>query len=188
MKRGRSAPLASYVPHARDVERHDSLRAPVSYDDVCLPDAVLLAHLHCVEAQVEQRKLLAAVEDHVGALHEWPHREQQLVRARSPPGRSQIFRFSLFLLGNGGPPRPVAQLLIGAGLLPSNKARRDAWDAFRAFRDGTLRADAFYWHLGTNARTPVHGPLSWCAGGVPYDMRQAVYWEDAQRLLDCPGR
>ena len=94
-----------------------------------------------------------------------------------------MFRFTLFLLGNHAPPRPVAALLVRLGLLPSAKKRRDAWDVLRAFRDGTLRNDAFYWCLETNRRQLVHGFDSWCAYGVPAGMREPLFWMDAERML-----
>ena len=49
----------------------------------------------------------------------------------------------------------LATLLLGLGLLPTSKKRRDAWDAMRAFRDGTLRPDAFYWNMECNSRSLV---------------------------------
>ncbi len=132
------------------------------------------------------RRLLADVEAHVGDLYEWPRREQALILAGVPPGRLNIFRFVLFLLGNGCPPRPLARLLVGAGLVPTDKARRDAWDVLRDFRTGTLRRDAFYWCMRARARVEVHGLTSWCRDGVPRGMKDVVYWYDAQRLL-CPS-
>ena len=129
-----------------------------------------------------RRELVAQVEDHIGALHDWPRKEQRLVLTRAG-GRGDIFRFILFLLGNRVPPRPVATLLLGLGLLPTSKKRRDAWDAMRAFRDGTLRPDAFYWNMECNSRSLVHDLQSWCAHGVPVSMRDSLFWADAQRML-----
>lgn len=129
------------------------------------------------------RRLLADVEEHVGPLYDWPRREQALVLSGSSPGRLMVFRFTLFLLGNGCPPRPLARLLVGAGLVSTLKARRDAWDVFRDFRAGSLRADAFYWSMHDGARVEVNGPTSWCRGGVPVHMRDPVYWYDAQQML-----
>ena len=100
-----------------------------------------------------------------------------------------MFRFTLFLLGNRAPPRPVAgwqpyssgtQAWTAAKCA---KKRRDAWDVLRAFRDGTLRNDAFYWCLETNRRQLVHGFDSWCAYGVPAGMREPLFWMDAERML-----
>ena len=135
--------------------------------------------------QARRRQLIADVEDHVGDLHEWPHKEQQLALATRPVGRGSVFRFVLFLLGNRAPPRPVAALLIGLGLLPTSKKRRDAWDAMRGFRDGTLRIDAFYWSLEAGSGQNINAPGSWCAHGVPADMRDPTFWADAQRMLRC---
>ena len=89
----------------------------------------------------------------------------------------------LFLLGNGAPPKCVATLLVGLNLVPDAKRRRDAWDAFRAFRDGTLPASAFYWRMEENAQVRVHGEKSWCRGGVPPGMRGSDFWADAQSAL-----
>ena len=133
--------------------------------------------------ETRQRRLIADVEDHIGDLHAWPYKEQRLVLSRRPIGRGATFRFTLFLLGNHAPPRTVAALLVGLGLLPSAKKRRDAWDVLRAIRDGTLRHDAFYWCLETNRRQLVHGFDSWCACGVPAGMHEPLFWMDAERML-----
>ena len=133
--------------------------------------------------QARQHQLIADIEDHIGDLHVWPYKEQRLVLSRRPISRGAMFRFTLFLLGNRAPPRPVSALLVGLGLLPSAKKRRDAWDVLRAFRDGTLRQDAFYWCLETNSRQQVHGFDSWCAHGVPAGMCEPLFWMDAQRML-----
>ena len=109
--------------------------------------------------ETRQRRLIADVEDHIGDLHVWPYKEQRLVLSRRPIGRG-----AMFLLGNHAPPRPVAALLVGLGLLPSAKKRRDAWDVLRAFRDGTLRNDAFYWCLQTNTCRRVD--VSWSMASV----------------------
>ena len=106
-------------------------------------------------------------------------------KSRLLVGRGSVFRFVLFLLGNRAPPRPAAALLIGLGLLPTSKKRRDAWDAMRGFRDGTLRIDAFYWSLEAGSRQDINAPGSWCAHGVPDDMRDPTFWADAQRMLRC---
>ena len=113
----------------------------------------------------------------------WPRKEQQLVLSGRPTGRNDMYRFILFVLGNGGPARPLAAMLVGLGLLPNAKKRCDAWDVLRSFRDGTLRPDAFYWRLETNARQQVHAVDSWCAHGVPASMRDPLFWIDAQRML-----
>jgi len=142
-------------------------------------DAVVRRH----RRNVQRRKLLADVEDHIGELHVWPRKEQQLVLSGRPTGRNDTYRFILFVLGNGGPARPLAAMLVGLGLLPNAKKRCDAWDVLRSFRDGTLRPDAFYWRLETNARQQVHAVDSWCAHGVPASMRDPLFWIDAQRML-----
>ena len=129
------------------------------------------------------RRLLAAVEEHVGELHEWPAKEQRLVLAAADPGRLNIFRFVLFLLGNGAPPRAVARLLVGGGLVRKPKEKRDAWDVFVAFRDGKLRPDAFYWCMRSRQRAEVNHPRSWCRGGVPVGMRDPKYWSESRVLL-----
>lgn len=132
--------------------------------------------------RVWQRRLIADVEDHIGTLPTWPYAEQRLVLARSGD-RRDVFRFVLFSLGNRAPPRPVVALLLGLGLLRTLKCRRDCWDAVRGFRDGTHGPDAFYWDLEANARARVHGPESWCGGGVPRGMRDPTFWADAERML-----
>ena len=107
-----------------------------------------------------RRQLIADVEDHIGDQHEWPHKEQRVVLHGRAVGRGEIFRFALFLLANHAPPRPVAALLCGLGLLPTAKKRRDAWDVLRSFRDGidaqqarlSLRSSRTY------NRPPMHQP------------------------------
>ena len=141
------------------------------------------AAVRCHRQQARRCQLIADIEDHIGDLHVWPHKEQRLVVSRRPICRSAMFRITLFLLGNRVPPRPVVALLVGLGLLPSAKKRRDTWDVLRAFRDGTLRQDAFYWCLETNSRQQVHNFDSWCAHGVPAGMRDPLFWMDAQRML-----
>ena len=152
-------------------------------------DAAVSEHRHKAEAQRqldERRRLLSDVEDHIGDVHHWPHKEQHIaLTCNSHVRRGDVFRLTLFLLGNRAPPRPVAVLLLGLGILNDAKRKRDAWDAFRAFRDGTLKADAFYWNMEENTRTMIHGSQSWCAGGVPTGMRDPVFWDDAQRMLGC---
>ena len=41
-----------------------------------------------------RRQLIADVEDHIGALHEWPHKDQRLVFARAG-GQGDIFRWAI---------------------------------------------------------------------------------------------
>ena len=146
------------------------------FDDACVGDAAIAA---IDEAAVKKthalRKLIGALEEHIGALHEWPHAEQQLVLAASPPGRNQLYRFVLFALGNQAPPSPLAKLLHGAGLLRDAKAGRDAWDAFKSFRDGTLRPDAFFWCMETQGRKLLLNH--------PRPPRDPMFWEDAEALL-----
>ena len=89
-----------------------------------------------------------------------------------------MFRFVLFLLGNGAPPRAVARLLVGGGLVRKPKEKRDAWDVFVAFRDGKLRPDAFYWCMRSRQRAEVNHPRSWCRGGVPARPGQREGTED----------
>ena len=158
-----------------------------------LSDATLAAY--DLDAAVRHHRRLARrlqlitdVEDHIGALHEWPHKEQLLALAGRPISRSAMFRLTLFLLGNRVPPRLIVAFLLGLGLLPTAKKRHDAWDVLRAFRDGTLRDDAFYWSVETNRREQVHGFRSWCAHGVPVGMRDSLFWHDAQRMLGCLPR
>ena len=124
------------------------------------------------------RVLLTDVEAHVGALYEWPYKEQRLVLAGVPPGRLHIFRFTLFLLGNGCPPRPLARLLVGAGLLPTLKARRDAWDVLRGFRSGCLKPGTWYWSMAWRAKVVLitDRPL-------PSSLRDPIFWHDAKVLL-----
>jgi hypothetical protein len=81
-----------------------------------------------IARQARWRQLIADIEDHIGDLHVWPHKEQRLVVSRRPICRSAMFRITLFLLGNRVPPRPVVALLVGLGLLPSAKKRLDTWD------------------------------------------------------------
>ena len=126
--------------------------------------------------QPSSRRLLTDVEAHVGDLHEWPYKEQRLVLAGVPPGRLNIFRFTLFLLGNGCPPRPLARLLVGAGLLRTQKARRDAWDVMHSFRHATFKAGTWYWSMMLKAKVEINQPLPWC-------LRDPVFWHDAQLLL-----
>ena len=166
----------------------DAVRLAQADPTFLISDAALAAHdvdsaVRCHRRKLRRRRLLSDVEDHLGDLHEWPRREQRLVLACQPVKRSDAFRFVIFLLGNRVPPRPAAAMLIGCGLVPSAKARRDVWDAFCNFRDGNLRADAFYWSLDTNQREQVHGSGSWCAGGVPAGMRDPLFWLDAQQML-----
>ena len=119
----------------------DRSNASLQHDAELVSDAALaavdvdqLVREHRLAQQ--WRRLIADVEDHIGMLHEWPHKEQRLVLNRRAVGRSDIFRFVLFMAGNRVPPRPIAALLCGLGMLPTPKKRRDAWDALRDFRDG----------------------------------------------------
>ena len=130
-------------------------------------DAVVGKH----RKDMRRRQLVADVEDHLGALHTWPQREQRLVLGACAARRGDVFRFVLFTLGNRAPPRPVIAMLNGLGLLPTMKSRRDCWDAVRCFRDGKLCKDAFYWDMDAKAFVRINGPSSWCAGGVPLGMR-----------------
>ena len=67
-----------------------------------------------------QRRVLADVEDHIGALYDWPHLEQQLVldafTGERETSRRERFRHMLFLLGNLTPPRPAAALMDASGM------------------------------------------------------------------------
>ena len=132
---------------------------------------------------LRRRRLLSDVEDHLGELHERPRTEQLIVLACHQITRRNAFRFVIFLLGNRVPPRPIAALVIGCGLLPQAKRRRDVWDAMRSFRDGRLCAQAFYWSLETKQRERVNGPDSWCKDGIPTSMRDPLFWRDAQSML-----
>lgn len=131
----------------------------------------------------QRRKLIADVEDHIGDLHGWPFKEQLFVLNEDAPSRGSVFRFILFALGNRAPPIPLASMLIGLGKLPTLKKRRDAWDAMRNFRDGTLRSDAFYWDMEAGHRVDIHGPTSWCAHGVLPSMRDPWFWAEAEHKL-----
>ena len=146
------------------------------YDDACSADAAIAAIDEAAAMkQFKTRALIKDLEEHLGPLHDWPHAEQRLLLGASPPGRSALYRFVLFALGNRAPPSPLARLLDGGQLLKDAKARRDAWDAFAAFRDRKLRPDAFFWCIATQQRTLVHA--------CPPPPRDAVFWADAQALL-----
>jgi hypothetical protein len=133
--------------------------------------------------QLHRRRLIHEVEDHLGYLHEWPRKDQRIILACHPISRSEAFRIVIFLLGNRVPPRPAVALLVGCGLLPTAKSRRDVWDALRNFRDGKLDILSFYWSLETKQREYVHGAHSWCRHGVPTSMRDPLFWLDAQEML-----
>jgi hypothetical protein len=96
-----------------------------------VPDWALLAvDFEAAARRARLRHLLLDVEDHVGELSTWPHREQALALSGRPPSsRGDIHRFILFHLGNRCPPAPLARLLVDGSLLKDSKAGRDAWDS-----------------------------------------------------------
>ena len=70
-----------------------------------------------------QRRVLADVEDHIGALYDWPHlwsssscSTPSPASARRQTSRRERFRHMLFLLGNLAPPRPAAALMDASGM------------------------------------------------------------------------
>ena len=145
---------------------------------------MLAIDLQVAARRARLRPLLLDVEEHVGELRPWPHRDQALaLLGRLPSSRGDIHRFILFHLRNRCPPAPLARLLLGGFLLNDRKAGRDAWDSMRYFRDGRLGVDAFYWTIDDHSRAAINAPDSWCAGGVPHGMRDPVFWVDAEHLL-----
>ena len=105
--------------------------------------------------------------------------------SQSPLKVGDRFATTLFLLGNGVLPRAIAAYLAGSGLLSDPSAHAHVWCVMRDFRDGALRSDAQCYCMRLQCNVHVHDRDSlWC-GGVPADMRDAMYWEDARQILLC---
>ena len=135
---------------------------------------------------MQRGSLLNVLEERgAGRIETWPAWVRQMVLSQSPLKVGDRFATTLFLLGNGVLPRAIAAYLAGSGLLSDPSAHAHVWCVMRDFRDGALRSDAQYYCMRLQCNVRVHDRDSlWC-GGVPADMRDAMYWEDARQILLC---